>query len=247
MITKSTTQSSQAYRKRPAGEVSRQMVTFVDESREVRVPGWVKDLPSFRTWAHKDEFPEDGRICWINGEGVWVDMSREQIVTHVAVKTEFARVLGNLAKALRIGHYYGDGLFLTNVVANIGVNPDGTFVLNESFTDGSVQLVEGKDEGYVELGGTPDMVLEVVSKSSVRKDYEWLREAYWKAGIPEYWIVDARSEPLRFDILRRGTKEYESARKSAGGWVKSSVFGKSFKLTQNRNAAGHPDYTLDVK
>jgi Uma2 family endonuclease len=37
----------------------------------------------------------------------------------------------------------------------------------------------------MELEGTPDWVLEVVSQSSVAKDTKWLRESYHKAGIPE--------------------------------------------------------------
>jgi Uma2 family endonuclease len=221
------------------------MVTVVDALSEIDVPEWVNDLASFRLWAGSRELPEEERVCWIDGR-VWIDMTQEQLFTHVAVKGAFTAVLVPLAKRLKIGQYFTDGLSLVNVVAEISVVPDGTLVCYESFADGSVRLVEGREEGYVELEGTPDMVLEIVSKSSVRKDNVILRKAYWKAGIPEYWIVDARSEPLRFDILRRGAKGYEAIRKSAG-WVKSSVFGKSFKLTQERNAMGHPDYTLEVK
>src|SRR5256885_8764701 len=53
------------------------------------------------------------------------------------------------------------------------------------------------EEGYLELEGTPDMVLEVVSESSVQKDTKRLRQLYWQAGIREYWLVDARREPDR--------------------------------------------------
>jgi len=83
-------------------------------------------------------------------------------------------------------------------------------------------------------------------EAAVARDREVKFREYATAGIPEYWIVDARKEPVRFDIMRRSSKGYESTRKSAG-WVKSSVFGKSFKLTQQRDAAGNPDYRLAVK
>jgi len=52
----------------------------------------------------------------------------------------------------------------------------------------------------LELEGTPDMVLEVVSASSVVKDTETLLQLYWQAGIPEYWLVDARGEALEFTV-----------------------------------------------
>ena len=38
--------------------------------------------------------------------------------------------------------------------------------------------------GYLELEGVPDMVLEVVSRSSVRKDTVLMRQAYWRAATP---------------------------------------------------------------
>jgi Uma2 family endonuclease len=106
--------------------------------------------------------------------------------------------------------------------------------------------VEGKKEGYVELQGTPDMVLEVVSESSVTKDTITLQELYWQAMIPEYWIVNARGASITFEILRHTAKGYVATRKQAG-WVKSAVFGKSFRLTQQTDDLGNPEYTLAVR
>jgi Uma2 family endonuclease len=107
-------------------------------------------------------------------------------------------------------------------------------------------LVEGAKGGYVELEGIPDMVLEVMSDSSVHKDTEQLRELYWQAGIREYWLVDARKEPLTFEILRHTAKGYIATRKQAG-WLKSAVFGKSFQLTQRTDDLGYPEYRLAVR
>jgi Uma2 family endonuclease len=109
-----------------------------------------------------------------------------------------------------------------------------------------VRLIEGRDEGFVELEGSPDMVLEVISRSSVRKDTEVLRKSYWEAGVREYWLADARPEPLQFDVLRHTPKGYRAAAKKEG-WVKSTVFGKSFRLTRRLNALGHPEYTLEAR
>jgi len=89
-------------------------------------------------------------------------------------------------------------------------------------------------------------VLEVVSEGSVRKDTEQLRRDYWEAGIREYWLVDARKEPLVFDILRYTPKGYRVT-PNKDGWIKSAVFGKSFRLIRRTNALGHPRYTLEVR
>jgi Uma2 family endonuclease len=221
------------------------MNTFVLDAEVVRVPSWVVDLDSFRRWAQSDEFPETGRICYLHGE-VWVDMSREQVFSHNQVKNEFNPVVGGLVKAGRLGRYFPDGLLLSNADADLSSTPDGTFVSRESLRRERVRLVEGVQEGFVELEGTPDMVLEVVSASSVEKDTVVLRDLYWQADIPEYWLVDARGERLAFDILRHTARGYVTTRRQEG-WLKSAVFGKSFRLTRQMDALGHPEYTLAVR
>jgi Uma2 family endonuclease len=220
------------------------MVTLVIESNRVSIPEWVKDLPSFRRWASSDEFPETGRVCFLDGE-VWVDMSNEQIFTHVLVKTKFIAALSTLVDAQQLGLFLADGALLSNVDAGIAVNPDAIFISTAALLD-RVRVLEGKRKGHVELEGSPDMVLEVVSDGSVRKDTRQLRQDYWIAGIREYWLVDACKEPLVFDILRHTPKGYRTTPKK-DGWIKSSVFGKSFRLTRRTNALGHPDFTLEVR
>jgi Uma2 family endonuclease len=217
-------------------------IFLYDES--VHIPSWVTDHAAFRRWHHSDEFPEYGRICFLNGE-VYVDLSMEQIYSHVGVKTEICLVLAAIAKREQLGEYYGDGLMVSHGEAELSSKPDGTFVSNKAFRDGSVQLVEGREQGYVELEGSPDMVLEVVSDSSEEKDCELLRESYWKAGIREYWLVDARND-VNFQILRHTDRGYSSVRKS-GGWLKSAVFGRSFRLIRTTNHLGHPEFTLEVR
>lgn len=210
----------------------------------VTIPLWVVDLDSFRRWADSEDFPEKGRFDYIQGK-VWIDMSKEQIFTHAVVKNEFNIVLGLLAKTDQRGLYLPDGVLLSNVDVDFAVKPDALFVSNDALRD-RVRLLEGKGEGYVELEGSPDMVLEVVSDSSVRKDTKQLRRDYWQAGIREYWLVDARSDPLVFDILRHTPKGYRTTPKK-DGWIKSAVFGKSFQLTRRTNALGHPQYTLETR
>lgn len=219
--------------------------TVVADDRVVHVPEWVADLASFRRWYHSDEFPEDGRICFLKRE-VWVDMSKEQVFTHTKVKGEFTRVLGNLLLETPAGDFFPDGLRLSHGTAGLSCVPDGTLILQASWQAGRVQLVEGAREGFIEVEGTPDMVLEIVSPSSEEKDYTTLRELYWQAGITEYWLVDVRGDRLDFDILRHGAKAYAPVRKQ-GGWVKSKVFGKAFRLSRSANAVGHPAYRLEAK
>jgi Uma2 family endonuclease len=212
---------------------------------EIRVPEWVVDLASFRRWYNSSDFPEQGRIDYIQGT-VWVDMSMEQIFSHVQCKTAFTAVLYGVAEAEDLGLYLNDGLRLSNEGADLSVEPDGTFISNTSMEEANIQLIEGEKEGYTEIEGVPDMVLEIVSPSSVNKDTKRLHKVYWEAGIKEYWLVDVRDERLEFDIFRHAAKGYVATRKK-DGWPKSQVFGKTFRLTRTEDRFGNPRYKLEVQ
>jgi len=226
---------------RPAGVGK---TVFMDDVH-LHVPGWVTDVDSFRKWTDTDDFPDRGNIWWLAGE-VWADMSKERLFSHLAVKQEFFRVLGNLAKSDCPGMVIPDGLLLSNFAAEISGNPDATYISAETLDSDRVRLIEGTKGGWVEVQGTPDMVLEVVSDSSVDKDLVTLMTGYWEAGIPEYWVVDARSDEPRFDIFRHGSRAYKKSSRRAG-WVTSHVFRKAFQLRVARDKARHPTYTLDVR
>ncbi len=96
------------------------------------------------------------------------------------------------------------------------------------------------------LVGTPDMVLEIVSSSSVRKATGTLHPLYWEARIPEYWLVDARSGEVEFTLFRYTKKGYGVARQQAG-WLKSKVFGKAFQFRVGPDRFGGPSFTLRVR
>lgn len=64
------------------------MSTIVYDDEVIRIPDWVEDLASFRRWVETDEFPETGQIYFLKGE-VWVDMSKEQLCSHINVKDPY--------------------------------------------------------------------------------------------------------------------------------------------------------------
>ncbi|GMU20099.1 MAG: hypothetical protein AMXMBFR13_01990 [Phycisphaerae bacterium] len=208
---------------------------------KIRIPGHFPDIASFRDWARSDEFPETGRYSFLNGE-VWVDMSPERLFSHNQVNGEFAIVIGTLVKANRLGRYFHDRTLLSHPEAGLSTEPDGLFVSRDSIRSGRVKWIEGAEES-VEIEGSPDMVLEVVSPTSQRKDTVVLRGLYWQAGIREYWLVDARTEPLQFEIFAHEAEGYTPV-PGIGGWVRSEVFDKQFRLTVEPDELGDPVFAL---
>ena len=86
-----------------------------------------------------------------------------------------------------------------------------------------------KQKGTLVIEGPPDWVLEVVSDASVQKDTLILKESYFRAGVREYWLVDAREDKVEFQILVPGKREYVSQPRR-GGWVTSPLFKRKFSL-----------------
>jgi Uma2 family endonuclease len=219
---------------------------FAVGAQKVDMPAWVKDYESFRRWMHSAAFPVEGTICFINGK-VWVDLSMEEFYSHNAVRTEVGRVLANLMKETQFGKFVSEGMRYGHRETELSTEPDGILFSHDALRDGRVRLVGGEKGMHTELVGSPEIVIELVSESSEVKDTEWSMSAYFDAGIAEYWLIDARDEDdIQFDIHKRGKKEFTPVRKS-GGWTKSPVLGKSFRLTQSEDADGNREFTFDVR
>lgn len=219
---------------------------FVTSSDQVDIPAWVVDFASFRRWLHSGAFPESGKICFINDK-VWVDLSMEEFFEHGQVRTEVGRVLATLMKETKFGRFAPEGTRYSHLDTQLSTEPDGMIISNEALRTGRVRLVAGKKGDNTEVVGSPEIIMEIVSRSSEVKDTEWTMSAYFDAEILEYWVIDAREEDdIRFDIYKRAKKEFTAARKQ-GGWVKSAVLGKSFRLTRTEDDDGQPEYTLEMR
>lgn len=215
-------------------------------SDQIDIPAWVVDFDSFRLWMHSGDFPEQGKVCFINGR-VWVDLSMEEFFSHNQVRTEINRVLANLMKTTRFGRFVAEGMRYSHIETHLATEPDGMVVSHEAMRSGRVKLMAGKEGEATEAVGVPEILIEIVSRSSEVKDTEWCMSAYFDAGVSEYWIIDTRDgEDIRFDIFKRGKKEFSSSRKQ-GGWAKSSILGRSFRLSQTEDPDGKPEFTLEVR
>jgi Uma2 family endonuclease len=213
----------------------------------VSLPGSALTLDGFSAWAASKEFPEGGKVSFM-GKEIFFDMSPEELETHNAVKTTVVNGIVNLNEELDLGRVFSDGTLIRNDAAKLSTEPDGTFVAWEGLESKRVILVPRKERygEYTELRGSPDWVLEVVSYTTVRKDTRQLRQKYYRAGVAEYWLIDARGEEIDFKLLVRGRRGFVAAKRS-GGWQQSRVFGRRFRLERQRGRLSLWRYTLHVK
>src|SRR5215831_577926 len=178
---------------------------------------------------------------------MWFSMSPESLETHLKVKGEFTAALLRHIRDRDLGEGYCDGALLTNVAARVSTEPDFQFVSWGASESGRVTLTRRRrrrDE-FVEIVGIPDLVLEVVSDSSTRKDLVRLKAAYERAGIPEYWLVDARGEEMSFQILTLDGDSYRSSAPSEAP-QSSRVLDARFELRRALNRVGRFTYTLAI-
>jgi Uma2 family endonuclease len=222
-------------------------IEIITDRASFVIPPGVHQLDRFRQWVTSDDFPEKIRT-YFNQGAVCIDISQEEIENHNKVKTEITSSLHVLNRELDAGEVYSDGVLVTNVAADVSNNPDAIFVRWESFDEGRVHKVARRDSPgeFVELEGVPDWVLEIVSKYSGKKDTQELREAYHRAGIPEYWLIDARKEQIDFQILQHRKSKYFAAKRK-DGWQWSGVFGRWFRLERTRGRQQAWRYRLEMR
>ena len=82
------------------------------------------------------------------------------------------------------------------------------------------------------IRGAPDMVVEIVSPSSYKRDHLEKKRLYAQHGVVEYWIVDPRDRTMR--VLRLSASENSSTYHEAGcyalGQAARSVLLPGFSL-----------------
>ncbi len=92
------------------------------------------------------------------------------------------------------------------------VQPDVLFITSE-------RMHILADDGRIT--GPPDIVVEVVSKSSAAHDRVRKFALYARSGVPEYWILDHRDRAFVIHELRDG--RYHAIPVDADGRVRSRV------------------------
>jgi len=213
--------------------MARRHAIIVEEN--LRIPEDAFTFEGFERWIDSGEFPETGRIDYLEGD-VEVDMSPENLFSHGTPKTAISSKLHVLVAEAELGYVFSDSTRLKSRFADLSVEPDVVVVLRETLKAGKIRWSPAfrrkGPSSYSGLEGAADLVVEVVSDGSEKKDTERLPPLYARAGVPELWLFDARQENLQLEIqILRGGK-YETVRQDSEGWAHSPCLGRFFRLVR---------------
>ena len=139
--------------------------------------------------------PEDERYELIDGELI---MAAAPSVIHQIVQDNIGLPLNLFIRANNLGRlfYTATDVYLsdTNVV-----QPDLLFVSRER-----AHILT-----YSVVNGAPDLVVEILSPSTARRDAIQKRELYARYRVPEYW--QAETDAPRVTVLALAGADYEVA------------------------------------
>ena len=144
------------------------------------------------TYADYATWPEDVRYELIDGVAHMMSPAPGRV--HQTILGELYRQIATFLKGKQCKVYAAP--FDVRLNADSGddtvVQPDIVVVCDRSKLD---------DKG---CNGAPDMVVEILSKSSLGRDRVLKFNRYLKAGIREYWIVEPDSKTATVYILDNG-------------------------------------------
>lgn len=141
------------------------------------------------TFADVLSWDEDERIEIINGEAF---MMATPSRIHQEICFEIGRQLGNYLEGKQCKVYLAP--FGVRLFEQDGDNPEDVNSVVEP--DISVVCDKSKLDKHG-CKGAPDMVVEVLSPSSLRHDRLVKLNLYQQAGVREYWIVDPENKAVQ--------------------------------------------------
>lgn len=102
------------------------------------------------------------------------------------------------------------------------VQPDLVFVASAS-----ARIIQRRA-----IFGVPELLVEIVSPASVRRDRHDKKELYARFGVKEYWIADPANKVLEILTLREGRFELHGCAGETGRLSSLVLAGLEYDLTE---------------
>lgn len=146
------------------------------------------------TYTYEDylQLPDDEKRYEII-EGV-LYVANAPSFQHQYTVHQLDRQIGNFVSDQRVGYVIPAPFEVHLSALSRPVQPDITFIKTERINAQSRQI----------FAGAPDLIIEVLSPESIRRDRVIKFTAYEAAGVAEYWIVNPHARTVEVYIPARG-------------------------------------------
>jgi Uma2 family endonuclease len=107
--------------------------------------------------------------------------------------------------------------------------PTGVYVDEANIPEPDVFWLSADHLGQIKaryIEGAPDLVVEIFSASTAKRDKEDKFHLYEKHGVREYWMVDPSNEYMEVYTLNEGLFVWRGIYEKAGSFT-SSLFGEA--------------------
>jgi Uma2 family endonuclease len=178
---------------------------------------WLRNYIKEEQQKRKDFYDfvtEDMKAEFINGE---VIIHSPVANEHESVSNELNTLINVYVSIQKLGRVTHEKLMIS--LTRNDYEPDICFFKKEK----AVRFKEGQ-----KLFPAPDMVVEVLSKSTEKYDRGIKLEDYALHGIKEYWIIDPRQKTIEKFLLKN--KKYELDEKVHQANIISSTVIKGFSI-----------------
>ncbi len=170
-----------------------------------------------KRWTYKDylKIEDDKRYEIIKGELIMVPSPS---VKHQEILAKIFEILLKYIKEKKLGKLFIAPLDVI-LSEDIVLQPDILFVSNDN-----LNII--KEKG---IFGSPDLLIEIISPTTLKIDLEDKREIYEKFKVKEYWIVFPEEKAI--EILYLEENKYKVIDfKAEKGKVKSKLTGIEIDL-----------------
>ena len=193
------------------------MATLLQTRPETKSAEMLSDKPRYEGWkVSREEYLD------LDEDGFKYDMIEG--VLHLAPSGEFEHGKLQLTFGFNLIAFLETN-DMGKAVTEIDVFlPDGGDVVRP---DVSFLLTENLHIVKTHIHGVPDLVCEVLSAGSIKRDLGIKAQRYLKNGVKEYWIIYPKERKLEL-LVNKNKKEWEKLSTN----ILKSTFLKGFKINQ---------------
>ena len=143
------------------------------------------------------------RAEWVDGE---VQMMSPASDAHQRVGIFLFRIISDFVEVHDLGAVFRLKFQMKLVQGGQGREPDLFFVPKAKLSQVT--------PGYFD--GPGDLVIEIISPESVKRDWEDKFLEYQSGGVPEFWLIDPVAQQVNFFLLDKNGR-FQNAQQGAGG------------------------------